>query len=247
MAAPVRADIVHLTGGGYLRGEVTGYADAEFQMKMTGEVVSNISASVVRGVDFEHGFVRATLETKTPPSVTGKLWLLDKQRFNIEGADGTTLHIPFASVISASFNYVADPAKLRPVVKQTPVAEPLHDEVKRPASEPDIAVLTRGERVNILQQLAHGKVTIVEFYATWCAPCRELAPVLERIAQEDADVAIRKVDIVRWGSPVADQYNITAVPRLQIYGADGTLVRTLAGFHESELREAIDRAKASLR
>lgn len=215
-------------------------------MTMDDEVITNVPASLVRSVDFEHGHVTAILETKSE-GIKGKLWMVDGQKFHIEGPDGATLRIPFANVLTGSFAYAAAPPDTRVAVKKMPAVVPVVEELKRRAEEPDISTITHGDRVNVPQQLAHGKVTIVDFYAMWCGPCRELAPVLDRMAREDADVAIRKVDIVRWGSPVADQYNIKAVPWLQVYGADGALVRTLGGFRESDLQEAIAKAKASLR
>ena len=72
---------------------------------------------------------------------------------------------------------------------------------------------------------------------------RAIIPVLDVIASEDADVAIRKVDIVRQSSPVAEQYNLTNIPRLLVYSPAGKLIHTVNGANEPELRNAIDAAK----
>jgi hypothetical protein len=43
---------------------------------------------------------------------------------------------------------------------------------------------------------------------------------LESIAKENPDVVLRKVDIVRWGTPVTAQYKIRSVPNIRVYGMD---------------------------
>ena len=56
---------------------------------------------------------------------------------------------------------------------------------------------------------------LVDFFATWCGPCKMLSPVLEEVANEN-DVLIIKVDVDEAG-PLAAQYNIQAVPTLMLF------------------------------
>lgn len=59
---------------------------------------------------------------------------------------------------------------------------------------------------------APGKV-LVDFFATWCGPCRMLAPVLDEVAAENAAVKVYKVDIDQ--SPdLAGRYGVSSVPTL---------------------------------
>jgi thioredoxin 1 len=243
LAGTGQADLIHLNNGRPFRGEVTGFADSAFVVKTAGGATTNLSADAVSGVDFERGHVNASIETKPTGSFTGKLWLFDKQTFHLEDAKGETQRIPLKNVARASFAFVPSPEKPRPVPARTTAPAP-PPAARTPAGKPDIETIAHGERVNILRHLADGKVTVVDFYAQWCGPCRSIAPILEDIAKHDADVAVRKVDIVRWGSPVASQYDVDSIPRLQIYDRQGKLARTLAGFNENELRASIERAKA---
>ena len=62
--------------------------------------------------------------------------------------------------------------------------------------------------------IKEGKV-LVDFFATWCGPCKMLSPVLEELSNE-SDVLILKVDVDEAG-PLAAQYGIQAVPTLMLF------------------------------
>ena len=92
-------------------------------------------------------------------------------------------------------------------------------------SKADAAIITHGEKVDLEAHLAKGKYTVVDFYATWCPPCRVVGPALERLAAaEPARLALRKVDVVDWTMPVVEQYGIEALPHLMLYDPDGKRV-----------------------
>jgi thioredoxin 1 len=72
-------------------------------------------------------------------------------------------------------------------------------------------------QVDINQHLALGNVTVIDFYADWCGPCRQLSPSLEQMARSDPDIALRKIDIVNWRTAVARQFNIHSIPQVNVY------------------------------
>ena len=63
---------------------------------------------------------------------------------------------------------------------------------------------------------AEGKV-LIDFFATWCGPCRMIAPAIEEIAEEKAgELTVYKVDIDQ--SPdLASRYGIRGVPTLMVF------------------------------
>ena len=73
----------------------------------------------------------------------------------------------------------------------------------------------------------NGKV-IVDFYASWCGPCRMIAPILEEIAEEDESLVIAKLDVDEI-SQVASRYSVASIPTLLFFN-DGTLVHEQIGF-----------------
>jgi len=84
-------------------------------------------------------------------------------------------------------------------------------------ARPITVVAQGGQQVDLRAFMPPGKITIVDFYADWCGPCRQISPHLERLAQSDPDVVLVKVDIVEWGTPVTRQYGINSVPNIRVF------------------------------
>ncbi|NP_001236031.1 uncharacterized protein LOC100306506 [Glycine max] len=91
------------------------------------------------------------------------------------------------------------------------------------------------------QQLQNGKdsqkLIVVDFTASWCGPCRFIAPVLAEIARHAPQVIFLKVDVdeVR---PVAEEYSIEAMPTF-LFLKDGKIVDKVVGAKKEELQLTI--------
>ncbi len=76
-------------------------------------------------------------------------------------------------------------------------------------------------------------VVMVDFWATWCMPCKAMAPVIDEIAGQTAGkVKVGKVDIDVNG-PLANQFGIRSIPSILIF-KDGLLVETFVGVQSKE-------------
>ena len=65
--------------------------------------------------------------------------------------------------------------------------------------------------------LGEEKPLLVDFYATWCGPCRMLAPILEQVqAHLKGKVQVVKIDTDRYPE-IASQYNIHALPTIVLF------------------------------
>ena len=76
--------------------------------------------------------------------------------------------------------------------------------------------------------LESSKTVIVDFFANWCGPCQMIAPVLEEIANEDANIDIAKIDVDETPE-LAIKYGINSIPALLVF-KNGELTNTSIGF-----------------
>ena len=106
-------------------------------------------------------------------------------------------------------------------------------------------VISHGASVDINQHLAFGNVTVVDFYADWCGPCRRLSPSLEEMAGSDPEIALRKIDIVNWRTAVAQQFNVHSIPQVNVYDRSGRLIGTVLRADFERVKSYVAQAKAS--
>jgi len=108
----------------------------------------------------------------------------------------------------------------------------------------DVVWLTKtGQVVDIEKNLVPGKVTVFDFYANWCGPCRRIDNAMVKLLPDMPYVAYRKINIVHWDSPVALQQlaNISQLPYLVVYDKKGKKLGEINGVKIKTLTELIKR------
>lgn len=81
-------------------------------------------------------------------------------------------------------------------------------------------------------------IAVVDFWATWCGPCRMLAPIIDDVAEKLTSVKFGKVDVDN-APELAKKYKIVSIPNVCIF-KNGELVDRIVGLcDEDELTETI--------
>ncbi|CAJ1946378.1 unnamed protein product [Cylindrotheca closterium] len=80
---------------------------------------------------------------------------------------------------------------------------------------------------NALMEISKSKAVIVDFTATWCPPCKMIAPIFAKMAEENPEVEFVKVDVDE-ANDVAGMCGISAMPTFQVYKG-GAKVEELRG------------------
>jgi cytochrome c biogenesis protein CcmG/thiol:disulfide interchange protein DsbE len=90
---------------------------------------------------------------------------------------------------------------------------------------PDVPWLDTQGITHTRAELA-GKVVVVNFWATWCAPCREEMPALQRVAASEPNVVVLEVDLMEPGDKARSFLDSLGLDRLQpVLDSDGATTR----------------------
>lgn len=84
-----------------------------------------------------------------------------------------------------------------------------------------------------------GKYVLVDFWAPWCGPCKNLSPILEDIAQSRGDIVIVKVDVEE-NKEISSKYGIRSIPALILFKNGEELATRLGASNKAALNAWID-------
>ena len=97
---------------------------------------------------------------------------------------------------------------------------------------------------NFEQIISSDKLVIIDFWATWCGPCRALSPIMDELSEEYKDeVVIAKCETDE-NSDIAMQFGVRNIPML-VFLKNGEVVETLVGLQrKGDLVKKIDELKS---
>lgn len=76
------------------------------------------------------------------------------------------------------------------------------------------------------------KPVIIDFWASWCGPCRMMSPIIDEIAEENTQIVVGKVNVDEQ-SELAIQFDVMSIPTIIAF-KDGKVMNSLIGVHQKE-------------
>lgn len=88
------------------------------------------------------------------------------------------------------------------------------------------------------QLLAGEKPLLVDFFATWCNPCKMFAPVFEELAEDHGEIECVKIDVDSLGE-IAKRYGIISIPTVVLFEGGEIKKKNVGALGYEELEELI--------
>ena len=84
------------------------------------------------------------------------------------------------------------------------------------------------------------KPVLIDFFATWCGPCRMVSPLIDEIAEERSDIKVCKVDVDEQGE-LAAQFGVSSIPTLVVVKSGKVTAQNIGAVPKPKILEMIDK------
>eukprot|EP01125_Pyxidicula_operculata_P013475 TRINITY_DN4474_c0_g1_i1.p1 TRINITY_DN4474_c0_g1~~TRINITY_DN4474_c0_g1_i1.p1 ORF type:complete len:199 (+),score=31.84 TRINITY_DN4474_c0_g1_i1:134-730(+) len=160
------------------------------------------------------------------------------------GESGLLLSIPFPRKVFSSeeMGLTLKEAGLHPrgaVIAQRGIAVDMQQD-KTPIVKAEVHHIHSEAEYNKFKNTAN-KLVVVDFSATWCGPCKAIAPVYEQLAKSTPTVVFLHVDVDE-NRGLPDANDVSGIPTFKFF-KNGKLLKTFSGANPQELKSTVEQLK----
>jgi thioredoxin 1 len=94
---------------------------------------------------------------------------------------------------------------------------------------------------NFDRTIAKG-ISIIDFWAPWCGPCKMMTPIIEKIAEDNTEIIVGKVNIDKSQS-IAQKFNVLSIPTILIMKDGEPMEQTVGVVSASTILQKIEKVK----
>jgi thioredoxin 1 len=96
---------------------------------------------------------------------------------------------------------------------------------------------------NFDEVVAKNDITVMDFWAEWCGPCKSFSPIFEQVAEANPDVTFAKIDI-DGQQELAQAFAVRSIPQIVVMKHDVVVYSESGTLPVSSLQDLIDQARA---
>ena len=140
----------------------------------------------------------------------------------------------------SEFQYYKDSQSGELILGESDIIDSVVDEdvENKEEEEKEMGILELTSETFEEEVLKSDKTVLIDFYADWCGPCKMMAPVVERIASENPDIKVCKVNIDNAES-LAINYRVMSIPTFMVVKNGEVVNRIVGAVDKAELESAI--------
>ncbi|KAJ8143479.1 hypothetical protein OXX80_001145 [Metschnikowia pulcherrima] len=87
------------------------------------------------------------------------------------------------------------------------------------------------------EALKHDGLVVVDFFATWCGPCKMIAPMVDKFATQYANAKFIKIDVDQL-QEIAQEYEVSSMPTF-LFFKDGKVIHKVIGANPAALKQGL--------